>query len=59
MERDAKNIRLKLSVEKEGSFEFYDDGEAFNLVEMEKESILLKSKLIASLYHYRGFFIRN
>ena len=46
IERDAKNIQLKLFVEKEGSFELYDDGEALNLVEMEKESILLKSKLM-------------
>lgn len=45
MERDSRNIHLKLCVEK-GAFEIYDDGDALNLSEMEKESILLKSKII-------------
>jgi hypothetical protein len=43
IERDAKNIQLKLCVEN-GSFELLDDGDSLNLIEMAKESILLKCK---------------
>lgn len=43
IERDAKNIQLKLCVEM-GSFELLDDGDSLNLIEMAKESILLKCK---------------
>jgi hypothetical protein len=43
IERDAKNIQLNLCVEN-GSFELLDDGDSLNLIEMAKESILLKCK---------------
>lgn len=54
IERDCKNIQLKLWVEK-GSFELYDDGDSINLNEMARESILLKSKITKLLSYYSCF----